>query len=133
MSLNSGDAGAPRSVLAVRNIRVFLGLRLVSGIAIQMQSVAVAWQVYDLTRDPLSLGLVGLAQFLPMAGVILAAGDLADRYDRRLLLSLAYSIQCLCAALLLIVTLLDPGTAWPFYLIVALFGAARALGAPAGQ
>ena len=57
--------------------------RVSSTVALQMQAVAVAWQMYDLTRNPLDLGLVGLTQFIPAALFVLVAGHAADRYDRR--------------------------------------------------
>ena len=57
--------------------------RVSSTVALQMQAVAVGWQMYDLTRNPLDLGLVGLTQFIPAALFVLVAGHVADRYDRR--------------------------------------------------
>src|SRR6185436_16721530 len=59
--------------------------RVSSTVALQMQAVAVSWQMYDLTRNPLDLGLVGLTQFVPAALFVLVAGHVADRYDRRLI------------------------------------------------
>ena len=61
----------------------FLVARFLSTFAVQMQSVAIGWQVYAMTRDPLDLGLIGLAQFLPFLAVVLPAGQIADRHDRR--------------------------------------------------
>ena len=68
-----------RSVLKYRDYRLFLFARLLSTAAIQIQSVAVGYQVYEISHDTLALGFVGLAQFLPMLALILPAGDLADR------------------------------------------------------
>src|SRR5438552_440848 len=59
--------------------------RVSSTVALQMQAVAVSWQMYDLTRSPLDLGLVGLTQFVPAALLVLVAGHVADRYDRRMI------------------------------------------------
>ncbi|MEG2632395.1 MAG: MFS transporter, partial [Comamonas sp.] len=64
----------------------FLTARLLGVFAQQMQAVVVAWQVYDLTRDPLSLAYVGLAQFLPMLLLLIPAGDLSDRMSRKRIL-----------------------------------------------
>src|SRR5258706_965752 len=64
-----------------------------------MQSVAVGWQVYEVTRRPLDLGLAGLAQFLPGILLFLLAGDVADRFDRRKLIALSYSVFARCSAL----------------------------------
>lgn len=98
-----------------------------------VQSVAVAWQVYDLSRSPLALGYVGLFQFLPLAILALPAGELADRIDRRLMLAVTYAVQALCAALFLVMTIASPRGLWPFYVVLAMFGAARAFAAPASQ
>ena len=56
-----------------------------------MQSVAVGWQVYEITRRPLDLGLIGLAQFLPGVLLFLVRGHAADRFDRRKLVTLCYA------------------------------------------
>src|ERR1700739_2691092 len=71
----------------------------------EMQSVAVGWQVYEITRRPLDLGLTGLVQFLPGVFLFLLAGHAADRFDRRKLLTLCYGGYALSSALLLILTL----------------------------
>src|SRR5580704_4284544 len=70
-------------------------------LATEMQSVAVGWQVYEITNRPLDLGLVGLAQFLPGIVLFLASGHAADRFDRRRLLMLCYVGFAVCAGLLL--------------------------------
>ena len=64
----------PANALSFSNFRYFIGMRLPAALGIQMQSVAVGWQVYSLTHRPISLGYVGLAQFLPMLGFALIAG-----------------------------------------------------------
>src|SRR5579863_9393012 len=69
--------------------------------ALEMQSVAVGWQVYEITKRPLDLGLVGLAQFLPGIVLFLASGHAADRFDRRRLLMFCYAGFAVCAGLLL--------------------------------
>ena len=74
-------------------------------VALEMQSVAVGWQIYDITRRPFDLGLAGLAQFLPGLVLFLVSGHIVDRFDRRNLLALCYSGFALCSALLL-------GIAW---------------------
>lgn len=61
----------------------YFGALLAVGFAVQIQTVAVGWQVYDLTRDPLDLGLVGLSQFLPALLLVVVTGRAADRYPRR--------------------------------------------------
>lgn len=116
-----------------RDFRLYLGALFLATLASQVQSVAVAWQIYDLRRSPLALGYVGLSQFVPMALFAFPAGDLADRLDRRMMLTASYLIQALGAALLLLLTLAKPAGIWPFYAVLALFGTARAFGQPASQ
>src|SRR5215510_2770380 len=74
---------ASSSVFRHRSFRLYWLARVGSVFAYQMQTVAVGWQVYDLTASPLDLGLVGLAQFLPSVALVLVAGHVADRSDRR--------------------------------------------------
>ena len=57
--------------------------RLLAGFAVQIQTVAVGWQVYDITRNPLDLGFVGLSQFAPALALVLVTGAVADRFRRR--------------------------------------------------
>ena len=99
----------------------------------QIQSVAIGWQIYDIERTPLALGIVGLCQFVPMFLLTLPAGELADRVDQRRLLAVAEVVQAACSGLFLLCTLLSPHRALPFYLVLALFGAARGFTEPANQ
>lgn len=99
----------------------------------QVLSAAVAWRVYELTRDPFSLGLVGLAQFAPMFALTLYAGDVADRHSRRVILSASYAVEALCAGLFMALSwsgVTDPNA---YFAILVLFGSARAFSAPASQ
>jgi len=64
-------------------------------LANQIQSVAVAWQIYAIARSPLALGYVGLAQFLPIAALFFIAADIADRHNRRRILAISYAVQAL--------------------------------------
>ena len=74
--------------------------RICASLASQMQSLAVGWQIYDLTRSPLDLGLVGLMQFLPLISLMLIAGHAADRYNRLLIVRLSLATGGLAAAVL---------------------------------
>src|SRR5262245_35135061 len=74
--------------------------RICSSVAFAMQGVAVGWHLYSLTGSALDLGLVGLAQFLPMVVLTLAVGHFADRYDRRRIVSLCQLVSALSAAVL---------------------------------
>jgi MFS family permease len=101
----------------------------------QIQATVVAWQVYALTKDPLSLGLVGLAEALPFIGAALYAGHIADRHNRKLLSMLALGVQVGCAIALLVLTAnsarLLARTIWPIYAVVCASGLARSFLQPA--
>ena len=116
-----------------RDLGVYLGVRFGTTLGTQIQSVAVGWQVYDLTRDPVALGYVGLSIFLPMLLLVLPAGDLADRIDRRFMLMGSYLIQIVASALLLMLTLMGVKAMWAFYSVITLLGLALGLSQPAMQ
>jgi len=98
-----------------------------------MQTVAVGWQVYEITRDPLDLGLIGLSQFLPFVLLVLPAGHFADRHLRQKLLSACYGLMLVCALLLLAFSLSGLQVVWPVFAVMVLFGVARAFAMPTGQ
>jgi MFS family permease len=101
----------------------------------QIQATVVAWQVYALTKDPLSLGLVGLAEALPYIGASLYAGHIADRHNRKVISIVAIAVQVGCAIALLVVTAnsarLLGATVWPIYAVVCVSGLARSFLQPA--
>src|SRR6185295_11947449 len=123
----------PRAAFQHADFRLSLGASVASVFGIQMQSVAVGWQVYDLTHRPLDLGFVGLAQFLPAISLSLVAGQTADRYDRRGILRVCQLAQCLCVGLLWIETRAAVPSVAPIYAALVLLGIARAFQAPASQ
>ena len=126
--------GAARlAVLRNRDFSLYLVARLLGTLAVQMQTVAVGWQVYEVTRDPLDLGLIGLSQFLPFIAFILPAGHLADSRDRRRIITFCYALECLCALLLLAIALRGMTEAAPVFAVMTLFGVARAFQMPTGQ
>ena len=108
----------------------FLAARVLAMFAVQIMAVVVAWQVYDLTRDPMSLAYVGLAQFLPMLFLLLPAGDLIDRYDRKWILGLSWAVEAVCAGVLLWLSLAH-GPVEAFYGVLVAYGCARAFTGPA--
>lgn len=116
-----------------RDFALYASGRFLATLAWQMMGVAVGWQVYALTRDPLALGFVGLAQFLPFVTLVLPAGQIADRADRRLIIAVAYAFEALAAALLLAFTLSEQREVWPVFLAAALLGGGRAFWMPTGQ
>ena len=76
----------PPSIYRDRDLYFFVTSRFIATLAIQVQSVAIGWQIYDMERTPLALGLVGLCQFLPMFLLPLPAGDIPDRFNRTVVL-----------------------------------------------
>lgn len=100
--------------------------RVSSTVALQMQAVAVAWQMYELTHNPLDLGLVGLVQFIPAALFVLVAGHVADRYDRRLIVRICQTASAFAAATLAIGIWGGWMTRETLFVIVFVTGSARA-------
>ena len=98
-----------------------------------MSFVAIGWQVYAIHSDPLDLGIVGLAMFLPLPLLALPAGHLSDRYPRRTVLALATGLDAAVAIGLLAVTRSGADETWPFFALAFVTGVATALGAPAGR
>ena len=101
--------------------------------ALEMQSVAVGWQVYEITRRPLDLGLVGLAQFLPNIILFLVAGHAADRISRKKVLIFCNAGFALCSALLIAIARSEPRDVKAIYAVLVLLGVVRAFSSPAGR
>jgi MFS family permease len=108
-------------------------VRFAATLGAQIQSVAIGWQVYDMTRDPIALGYVGLSIFLPMLLLVLPAGDLADRVDRRYMLMGSYLVQVLASAMLLGLTISGVTSMWAYYSVITLLGVALGMSQPAMQ
>ncbi|HKW89768.1 MAG TPA: MFS transporter [Candidatus Acidoferrales bacterium] len=120
-----------RVALTHRNFRLYLLARSFIVFAVEMQSVAVGWQVYEITRRALDLGLIGLVQFLPGMMLFLVSGHTADRLDRQKLLATCYSGYALCSGLLLLITVRGAHSAGPIYAVMAMVGVVRSFNAPA--
>jgi MFS family permease len=101
--------------------------------ALEMQSVAVGWQVYEITRRPLDLGLVGLAQFLPGVFLFLMAGHAADRHDRKRLLNICYCGFIVCSALLFWATVRGIRSVHFIYAVLLFLGVVRCFNWPASR
>ncbi len=123
----------PFAALRYRDFTVFAAARLLTTLSWQILGATVGWQVWQLTHDPLSLAFVGLVQFLPFFLLVLPAGQIADRFDRRLVLIAAYTVEASCSALLLWFTLSDATVVWPVFVAMTLFGCGRAFWMPTGQ
>lgn len=111
----------------------FLASRGLSSMAAQVQSVGVGWAVYQATRQPLDLGLVGLAQFVPTIALSLVAGHAADRLPRRRVLLACQSVLVLCAVALLVLARSGIRSPLPVYGVLVIVGSARAFVGPASQ
>ena len=138
----------PYGALRVPAFRWFVVSLMAMTIGIQIQGIAVAWQLYTATNDPLTLGLAGLAEVLPFLALSLPAGHWADRHDRKRLALIGIGALVLCAALFLAMTSgLHAGdaatrrtigsTSWSsptvIYAVLAVSGVARAILQPARQ
>ncbi|GAB2470965.1 MFS transporter [Comamonas humi] len=111
----------------------FLCARVLAVAATQIQAVVVAWQVYDLTRAPMALAYVGLAQFIPMLLLLLPAGELIDRLQRKRVLAVSWAIGGLCSGLLWWLSTNGHAGVGGIYAVLVLFGASRAFSGPALQ
>ena len=122
-----------RSPLRHRDFALYVAATVATALAIEMSFVAIGWQVYEIHRNPLDLGLVGLAMFLPLPLLALPAGHLADRYPRRTMVGISVAVDAAVALGLLAVTRAGADETWPFFALAFGTGVASALGAPAGR
>ena len=126
----------PYAALQVRDFRLFILSRLFITLAVQIQGVVVGWQIYEITKDPLSLGLIGLAEAVPAITVSLYAGHLADIVERKKIILFCVILLALCSGALLYFTtdlgafVLSNGTL-PIYSIIFFTGLARGFLSPA--
>ena len=127
----SPAAPAPTTLLGHRSFVLFWFARTFTNGAFMMLTVAVGWQLYALTNNPLDLGIIGLVQFVPLVTLVLVVGQVVDRYDRRALIRITQGIKALGAIALAV------GSAggfitreWIFVLMFAI-GCARAFEMPA--
>jgi len=107
--------------------------RLFTVMATEMQSVAVGWQVFEITRRPLDLGFVGLAQFWPTIVLFLAAGHAADRFNRRNIVTLCYAGLGLASTVLFFLTISGSRSVHAIYAALTLVGVVRSFNGAAGQ
>jgi MFS family permease len=124
------DSGAGSAFLS-RDFRLYQAARLLVILGAEAQSVAVAWQVYQITHSPFLLGLTGLALFAPGLFFMLAAGHVADRYDRRGIILACYASQAVCTVALMRFALHPTGHMWPIYAVLLGVGMGRAFSGPA--
>lgn len=122
-----------RVALSYPDFAAYQTARLFTVVATEMQSVAVGWQVYEITKRPLDLGYVGLAQFLPTILLFLIAGHAADRFNRRNIVTLCYAGLALSSTLLLLLTLGGSHSVYAIYAVLVLVGVVRSFNGAAGQ
>ncbi len=101
--------------------------------AVQILSVAVSWQIYDITHSAYYLALVGLVQFLPALILVLVTGLVADRFNRRWIMGLCFAVELLCASALVIYSLGPQTVVWPMLAVLGVLGVARAFAGPAAS
>jgi MFS family permease len=123
----------PSGIFAYPDLALYQIARFFIVGALEMQSVAVGWQVYEITRRPLDLGLVGLAQFLPGVFLFLVAGHAADRHDRKRLLNICYCGFVVCSGLLLFATLRGIRSVHFIYAVLLFLGVVRCFNWPASR
>jgi MFS family permease len=133
--MNNKDAYA---ALRVTDYRRFIAAKFLLTLAIQMQSVIVGWQIYQLTHDALSLGMIGLSEAIPFLGITLFAGHAADVFSRKKIIIIANVVYFICAVVLfLIATELHPALinfgVFPIYLVIFITGLTRGFMSPAQQ
>ncbi len=134
--MSETDASSPQPAWVALRYRGFTLLwlsRLSATFASQIVSVAVGWQIYDLTRNPFDLGIAGLVQFAPALLLVLVTGTVSDRYNRRVIVAICQAVEGLCAGTLLVLIVAGHIQAAQIFVVLAIFGAARAFLNPAQQ
>lgn len=134
-ALATAGPPVPASIRACRGFLVFWASRVVTTLAYQMQVVAVGWQMYQLTGDPVDLGLIGLVQFLPSIVLMLVVGQIADRYSRTRIILIARAVVALAMLALAIATLRGHASRELLFgfVLVLMLGAVRAFEMPTSQ
>jgi len=129
---SSTDAKGGRAAFTHPGFVLFQVARFLIVAAVEMQAVAVGWQVYEITKRPLDLGYVGLAQFLPAILLFPISGHASDRFERRHVLSACYAGYGVCFALLLLLTMRAPSIEL-IYVVLVLIGIVRSFNSTASR
>jgi MFS family permease len=131
---------SPTNPFSFRDYRLFWAARFAASLGIQAQAVTLGWQVYDVARIDRSVpeaalwvGLIGLAQFVPLFLLSLPAGEIVDRRSRRNVMTAALVVEALCAAALAGLALMERPPLLGIFAVAGVFGAARAFIAPSGS
>jgi MFS family permease len=136
LSVESQNSHDPYQALRFRDFRIFLGIRFLLTLSVQMQAVIVGWQLYEITSDPLSLGLIGLTEAIPALSISMYAGHIVDLFDRKKILALSYLSLLVTVVLLTFFTLyleswIEVLGTVPIYVAIFFTGLARGFMAPA--
>ena len=121
------------AAIRVRDFRLLLISKFFGWIALHAVMGAVAYQIYDVTRDTLNMAYIGLAAFAPAFGFALFTGYVADLFDRRAVIAICYGLIGAASAMLLVITLAGFTDIWPVFLILAIMGTGRAFYQPAAN
>jgi MFS family permease len=119
-----------RELLANRNVSLLLTSELLVSAATTALTTTLGWQGYQRTHDPLTLGLIGLAEFLPAVLLAIPAGQLADRVDRRIVVTLGLAVTGATAVALALDAASGDGKAWPLYALALVLGTAQSFVQP---
>ncbi len=130
------DSGEPtqltaRDVLSYTNVRRMLGSSFAFHIGVSLQAATLGKHIFDITGRAIDIGWLGLAEFGPIALLVLVSGSVADRFNRKHVAALALAGEMLCAIALVVYSLSDPTAVWPFFVIAVAFGISRAFLSPA--
>lgn len=134
ITMSSPTSAEPSKLaFSYRNFRFFWLTTLLVSFAVQIMSVSIAWQIYDVTGEAFLLGLVGLSLFLPALVLILVTGLTADRFNRRMIMAICLGVELLCALGFLAFVNAQAHEVWPIFGILVVLGTARAFWSPAAQ
>ncbi|HEY0785816.1 MAG TPA: MFS transporter [Acidobacteriaceae bacterium] len=131
--MHEGSRSSAAAAFRSRDFRLYQAARLAVVTGAEAQAVAVAWQVYSITHRALDLGYTGLALFLPGLLFLLPSGHIADRFDRRRVVLVCYSLQALCTIALLLFAWHGITRVMPIYAVLFLVGSGRAFSGPASS
>ena len=120
-----------RDVLRFTNARRMLGSSFAFHIGVSLQAATLGKHIFDVTGRAIDIGWLGLAEFGPIALLVLVSGSVADRFNRKHVAALALAGEMCCAIALVVYSLSEPTAVWPFFLIAVVFGTSRAFLAPA--
>jgi MFS family permease len=125
--------GSGTAAFLSRDFRRYQLARVLVIIGAEAQTLAVAWLVYQITHSALYLGYTGLVLFLPGLFFLLPAGHAADRFDRRHVILVCYTLQAFCTTALLLFVWHGLHAVWPIFVVLFLIGSGRAFSGPASS